>query len=301
MGYFQGFPGDPVRPIDRLVRYEFFDASVVAPVGATYIAQRGTLSTARSVKLPRANTAVAGSRLIVVDESGTVTAANFIQIQMAANSGDTFFASGMTTLNLTKAGGWVELATDGISKWAIVSEQGSTPVDIWGPGLLASTVADLSLAVGTRTLTAANQFFAKIPVLRPFTTASISYEITTAGATLTNCFVSLYNSSGTLLVQSADQSAVWTSTGSKTTTLVGTPTWTGPTTFVWACFYVGAAVTAVVIRAGNETDATFLNIGTSTSTRRFATLGLASTATMPTVTPSSMVSSAAGPIVAVLI
>lgn len=300
MGYFAGFPGDPLRPIDRHSRFEFSNATVAAPVGTTMIAQIGTMTTFRGCRLPKASSAVAGTRVLVVDESGTVTPSNFIAVQMANNSGDTFFNTNFVQYNITKPGGYVEVETDGVSKWIIVSEVAPTPVDLWGPGILASTVADHSLASGTRNLTAANQFFAKIPVLRPWTSANISYQITSAGATLTHCFVSLYNSSGTLLVQSADQSAVWNTIGSKTTALVGTPTWTGPTTFVWACWYVGTAVTPPLIRAGDESDATFLNLGTAAGTKRFASLGLADTATMPTVTPSSMVASASGPIIGLI-
>jgi hypothetical protein len=68
--------------------------------------------------------------------------------------------------------------------------------------------------------------------------SNIVMWVATAGATLTanSCFAGIYDSSGSLLMQTADQSAAWTSTGLKTMSVSGGPVTIagGPGVWVWA-------------------------------------------------------------------
>lgn len=292
MGYFQGFPGDPLRPIDRHSRFEFSNANVAAPVGTTMVAQIGVMTIFRAVRLPKASSAPAGTRVLVVDESGSVNTTNFLAVQMASNSGDTFFNTSSTQYVISKAGGWVEVETDGVSKWIVVSEYAQQSMDLFHPTVLGATVAGPESSFSNFTLTAATQFFFKVPIPRPITSVNIRYSVAIAAVTFTNAFVAWYDSSGTMILQSATQTGVWNTTGFKTLAFAVTPVWTGPTTFGWVMFYTGTATTPPQFVgggfAGGADAGNSSNVGTTASTRRAGTIALASTATMPNITPSSM-------------
>lgn len=290
MGFFQGFPGDPLRTIDRFSRFEFADVSTSVPVGTTIAAQVGTMTSLRSLKLPKASSAVAGTRLLIIDESNTITSTKTLTIQMAPVSGDTFGNSTMTSYTLTKAGAWLEVETDGKNKWSITDIDYQSPTDLWAPGLRGCTVPDLTTCGTSSAVTAANQFFAKVPVPRPTVFTNAVLQVAVAGVTIANCFVAWYDSSGTMITQSADQAANWTSTGVKTIALSVTPVWTGPTTFGWIMVYVGSATTGVQM-SGTVASAVAgaYAFGDGASSLRAGTIALASTATMPNITPSSIV------------
>lgn len=151
------------------------------------------------------------------------------------------------------------------------------------------------LATGGGTvMVAATQYFTKIPLPRDgMTVTNILSSLGTAGNTLTHSYVALYNSSGTMLSQSADQSANWVAGTVKTTALgaAQTVTPTQANDFVWVMFYVGTAVTPPTWR-GTGVAANLANFGTTAATSRFASLALADTATMPNITPSSLTASA---------
>lgn len=55
----------------------------------------------------------------------------------------------------------------------------------------------------------------RVRVGAPATVADLIWWISVLGATLSNCYAGLYSGSGTLIAKTADQSAVWTSTGRK--------------------------------------------------------------------------------------
>ncbi|MGB7508881.1 MAG: hypothetical protein WA965_26020, partial [Mycobacterium sp.] len=140
---------------------------------------------------------------------------------------------------------------------------------------------------------AATIYFCRIPLRKQETITNVILNLATVGADLVNAFVGLYKSDGTVLGQSADQSAAWGSggsTGLKTVALaspvVVTPTST--TDFVWAVVYVGAATTLPTFSRSSTGQSSILNAGTTSSRRRFGSLALASTATLTPVTPSAM-------------
>ena len=77
------------------------------------VAQTGTLTTSRTFTLPAANAVPAGKEIVVIDESGTVTAANTIVI--ARSGSDTI--DGATSSTITSPYGSRRLVSDGTSKW----------------------------------------------------------------------------------------------------------------------------------------------------------------------------------------
>jgi hypothetical protein len=90
----------------------------VADVAATATNQDGTIiyssiSAARIVTLPAANTCPAGFRLLVLDQSGSASGVNTITLTRAG--ADT--VNGGTTVVINTAYGFREVVTDGVSKW----------------------------------------------------------------------------------------------------------------------------------------------------------------------------------------
>jgi hypothetical protein len=81
-------------------------------------------------------------------------------------------------------------------------------------------------ASGTILTTAGSVFGVALNVRRAFTATNLVMNVTVAGATLTasDCWGLLYNSAGTLLGQSADQSTLWATAGLQTMALTAAST-----------------------------------------------------------------------------
>jgi hypothetical protein len=100
--------------------------------------------------------------------------------------------------------------------------------------------------------TAATIFLMRIPLVRQLSITNVVVAvITKATGTLTDSFVGLWKSDGTLIGQSADQSTSWNnaagSAGVKTIALASGPftvTPLAPNDFVWAGIYCGTIGTA---------------------------------------------------------
>ena len=100
-------------------------------------------------------------------------------------------------------------------------------------------------------------------------------------------FAGLYNSAGTLIGTSADQSAAWTTAGVYTTPLAGGP-FSLPAGFYWvACLSNSTGTPPSLIRTTNLT-AGFANQGLTAAQSRYATNGTGTT--LPgSITPASNV------------
>lgn len=105
------------------IRETFSDAAYTVP-GANgadrLVGQVGTLSASRTVTLPAAS-GRAGQRLIILDESGSVTWANNIVITRAGS--DAIYGTNgnsATSIRIWVPYGGVELISDGSAKWIIV-------------------------------------------------------------------------------------------------------------------------------------------------------------------------------------
>lgn len=135
--------------------------------------------------------------------------------------------------------------------------------------------------------TAGVMYLIKVNVRVAISVTNVSYYVFTAGATLTSgqCFAGLYNSAGTLIGTSADQSAAWTSTGLKTTALTGGP-FAVSAGFVWVAFLFNGTTAPSLVRNGTP-NGNILNSGFTVSTARFASSGSALTSLPSTITPGS--------------
>lgn len=151
--------------------------------------------------------------------------------------------------------------------------------------LLAWT-QDPATAAGGFTLSTGVVYLSKIKITSRSTVVSnILYGVTTLGSALTagQCFVGLYNSSGTLLVSSADQSGVMNTTGLKTAAIT-------PQTLAVGSYYVaflanGTGTLPAVAGGGGVSSA--VNAGLTTGTARFLNTATGNTALPATITLAS--------------
>jgi hypothetical protein len=115
--------------------------------------------------------------------------------------------------------------------------------------------------------------------------------VTTAGATLSNCFAALYGSDGALFGQTADQSTAWQSTGVKQMALAS-PAADVPSGDIFVCFWFNGTTAPTLMRIGYALSATQMNYGLSAANSNFfhANTGLTTTApaTIGTKTASGL-------------
>lgn len=112
------------------VRDTFSNAAKAVNAGTGVLAQTGTMSASRAVTLTAASAYTAGSQLLIIDESGSVTTTNTIVVTRAG--ADTI--DGATTATISAAYGFLLLESDGSSKWTIVGQ--FTKALVQGAGLL---------------------------------------------------------------------------------------------------------------------------------------------------------------------
>ena len=146
---------------------------------------------------------------------------------------------------------------------------------------------DPALGQGSTGLVTGQLYMARIDVMTATTAINAIYAVMTAGSTLTSGqnLVGLYNSTGTLLASSADQSASWTSTGLKVTPFVSSvPIPAG--TYHLGFLSNGTTPMSLLRSLGSAAQAATINLNLSVSTARWATSGSGLTALPPSVTMS---------------
>lgn len=143
----------------------------------------------------------------------------------------------------------------------------------------------------------ATLYLCKIPLLRNISVTNIVLNIATiGGGTLTHSYALLYDSAGTVIGQSADQSADWGSagaTGVKTLALVGGPFAVvpkNPSDFVWAALYIGTNSAGALPKfsAGGGVGANFLNMTLGTAALRNGSKAVADTSTPGNFAPAGL-------------
>lgn len=134
-------------------------------------------------------------------------------------------------------------------------------------------------------------YLAKVVIRRPVTATNIVVFVTSAGATLTSGqnLAGIYSSTGTLLRATADQSAVWTSTGLKTMALTTTIALV-PGTYYVAILSVGTTpptlIRSAISGGGASGSQAFYNVGATSSTPKSAVTAAGQT-TLPAITLSA--------------
>lgn len=138
-------------------------------------------------------------------------------------------------------------------------------------------------------------YMTRIKVPKDVAVTQIHYGVFASGSGLTagQNFVGIYNSAGTLLVTSADQTAAWGTTGAKATTI--------PTTILTAGTYdiailTNATTTGITIVRGTAVGAAspILNANLATANLRSSTSGTGQTSLPPSITMSARTPSITG-------
>jgi hypothetical protein len=120
------------------------DANVTASATDRYIVLT-TITAARTITLPAANSVSAGTEIVVADESGSVTPTLTLTIARAGT--DTI--NGATTETITRARGWRRLRSNGANAWSFdagVLRAGKNLSDVASP---VTARANLGLIIGT--------------------------------------------------------------------------------------------------------------------------------------------------------
>ena len=145
---------------------------------------------------------------------------------------------------------------------------------------------------GGTILVTSNVYLARVNIRQAISVSNVLAYITTPGSGLTASqnFAGLYNSAGTLIATTADQSSGFASGGLRTMALTGGPYALAAGTFVWVAIVSNGTTPPTMLRGG-ATSASGLELGLTVSTARWATNGTATTALPGTLTPASNVNS----------
>lgn len=241
----------------------------------------GNIFSAKWINVP------SGQTLMVIDDNNnTSNVPNvFENIRIENNGGTVNYEKtnstvfrGITTFN---DGGTIQ---SGLLQYPL-SDTNLSTFNQTDQNLLAWT-QDPATAASGFTLSTGVVYLSKIKITSRSTVVSnILYGVTTLGSALTagQCFVGLYNSSGTLLVSSADQSGVMNTTGLKTAAIT-------PQTLAVGSYYVaflanGTGTLPAVAGGGGVSSA--VNAGLTTGTARFLNTATGNTTLPATITLAS--------------
>ena len=132
----------------------------------------------------------------------------------------------------------------------------------------------------------------RIPLPAAITVTNVLIDLKVFGVTITHSFLALYNSAGTIIGQTADQSTPWMAGGTLglyTLPLVGGPylcTPLGANDFLWAAFYCGTGATRPSFAQAQGTGTEISNAGCTTARSRCAYISQANTATLGNISPA---------------
>jgi hypothetical protein len=226
-----------------------------------------------------------GDSLKVIEDSNTTSNCPniFEKIRLENNSGGTVTYSktsstvlrDITTFNTGNAmpAGLLQYPLTTVNRVDFTHEDHGFLSWTADPGLISG--AGFSLGAG-------KVYLSKLKIVNRSTVVSnLHYFVTTAGTTLTagQCFVGLYNASGTLLAGSADQATAMASTGAKAAAIT-------PQTLAVGNYYVGLLANGTGTLpsvAGSAGNSSVTSVGLTTGTARAL-----DTATGNTALPASI-------------
>lgn len=251
-----------------------------------FVCADGSYNNTFSAKKVNINSA--GTLKLIEDNNDTSNAPNiFERIRIENNATGTVTYSkrtntvlrDITTFNSGNA------MPDGLLQYPLstVNDATFTPAD---HGLAAWTHDPATLRSASNATTSGTVYLCKVKIANRSTVVSnviVGIEAAGSGLTSGQCFVGLYNSSGTRLAVSADQAANWTTTGLKTIAL------TAPQTLAVGSYYiailaVGTTPPQFAMGAGG---ATTVSAGLATGASRFLTGPTAQTSLPSSITLSS--------------
>lgn len=168
--------------------------------------------------------------------------------------------------------------------WSLVPSNAQIPGD---QGLIAWSIAPYDVNGQIQPTGGVIQLI-KVLLRSAATITNVIVNVATAGATLTSsqCFAGVFDFTGARQGVTADQSTTWNSTGLKTMAL--TTPYSAPAGSYWVAL-VSNGTTQPQFSGGTATpalSASFVNVGATASTARFATTGTAQTTLPSSITPS---------------
>ncbi|MGW2169145.1 hypothetical protein ACWC1C_01280 [Streptomyces sp. NPDC001705] len=171
-------------------------------------------------------------------------------------------------------------ATTAVSARVTALEQGN----FWATdhGFLAWNY-DVNSAALTSALTSGTLYMARLNIRSAITAATLHYTVTTAGSGLTagQNFVGLYDSAGSRVAVSADQTSAWGSSGFMSTAFTASvPLSVGSYYAAWVC----VGTTPITIARSAAVSSGALNAGLTPATFRYSTggTGLTGLTALPT-------------------
>ncbi len=152
---------------------------------------------------------------------------------------------------------------------------------VLGGGYKAWNYSPVFCTTGTAPTANGLIFVVKLYASSPLLITNLHLYVTTAGATLTagQNFAAIYDSNKNLLGTTADQSAVWNSTGLKTMAISGGPV-TVPAGIFYIAFFANATTRPAFLRT-TSTLTVILNGILSTANAAFASANTGRTTSMP--------------------
>jgi hypothetical protein len=230
----------------------------------------------------------AGTLKVIEDNNDTSNAPNIferIRIENNATGTVTFTKRTNTVLRDITTFNTGNAMPDGLLQYplSVVNDATFTPAD---HGLAAWTHDPATLRSASNATVSGTVYLCKVKIVNRSTLVSnviVGIEAAGSGLTAGQCFVGLYNSSGTRLALSADQAANWTSTGLKTIALTAAQTLAVGSYYV-AILAVGTTPPQFAMGAGG---ATTVSAGLSTGAARFLTGPTAQTSLPASITLAS--------------
>ncbi|MFR0351779.1 hypothetical protein [Streptomyces sediminimaris] len=220
-----------------------------------------------------------GDSLSLIEDASTVSEAPnvFEAIRVEANSGSTVTYSTVASTVLRDI---VGLDTGTLQAGLQRYPRTDTSGPLWTPadhGLLSWTQDPATLGAGTDTMTAGVLYLMAVKVADPTVVTNVHIGIGEAGAGLTAAqnFAGLYDSAGTLLSGSADQSATFASAGHHAIALSSAQT-LDPGVYYVAVLVNGTTPPQLV--RGHSYSSSTLNAGLTAANARFLTSGTGQTA-----------------------
>lgn len=220
----------------------------------------------------------------VLDQQGNVTFAGEVTLGKLANptipdpNTLTLYTLDGTTLNtIDQTGAIVPIANSGN-----VPKPAASGLQSW--------LYDPEAAVTGVILATGVVYLHRFVVTQGFLASNVVATVTTQGSTLTSGqnFVGLYNSSGTRIAVSADQTTAWGTTGAKTMAMT-TPVWLAPGTYYVGFLAVGTTPPTFAAAGGFQNA---YNAGLSGATLRHGSQLTGQTSLPTSVTLASSVSTA---------
>jgi hypothetical protein len=141
---------------------------------------------------------------------------------------------------------------------------------------------------GSSTWSAGVLYLCQIKVTKAATISKATFYVIAAGGTLTNCFVGLYDSTGTLRASTVDQGTAWQTTGLKQPSFQAG--YAAPVGMYWLAFLVGSGTMPAMVRAASSGLTGVANLGLSAGVGnlRYGTSGASQTALPGSFVPTAM-------------